>query len=185
MDDDVQVLFREEQYFRQPWVWACVLVPMAGCALLIMYYLWAGQLGDLTPRAMRKLIETEVALVLIALWLYRIRLVTEVRSDGLVLHFQWLWRRRWIPFTDIAGYSVVTYNPIRDYGGWGIRYGVAGDKAYNVSGDRGVRLEFTDGGRLLVGSQRPEELARALDLAMRADATPPVRAHGWAADEHE
>ncbi len=182
MGDDTQVLFREEQQFRQPWVWACVLVPMAACALAIGYFLWAGQPGDLTPQNLRTLISTELVLCAVALWLYQMRLVTEVRADGLVLHFQWLWRRRWIPFTDIRTYSVVTYNPIAEYGGWGIRYGVAGDKAYNVSGSRGVRLEFMNGGRLLVGSQRPEELARALDVATRADATPPARTHGWAGE---
>jgi hypothetical protein len=39
-----------------------------------------------------------------------------------------------------------------EYGGWGIKYGKMG-KAYNVSGNRGVQLEFTDGKRLLIGSQ--------------------------------
>jgi hypothetical protein len=178
MDDDTQVLFREEQYFRQPWVWAFIVLPFAGIALFILWQLWTGQPGGGLSQTMAELIWTEFVLLLIALWLYRMRLVTEVRTDGLVLHFQWLWRRRWIPFTDIARYDVVTYRPLVEYGGWGIRYGPSG-KAYNVSGTRGLRLHFTDGGTLLIGSQRPEELAHALDVAMRADATPPTRAHQW------
>jgi hypothetical protein len=60
---------------------------------------------------------------------------------------------------------VQTYRPIRDYGGWGIRYG-RGGKAYNVSGNRGVMLELSDGQKLLIGSQRPEELANAINLAL-------------------
>jgi hypothetical protein len=36
----------------------------------------------------------------------------------------------------------------------------------NARGDRGVRIELADGSRLLVGSQRPEDLALALERAM-------------------
>jgi hypothetical protein len=53
---------------------------------------------------------------------------------------------------------------LRDYGGWGIRKGRSG-WAYNVSGDRGVRLTYTDGETLLIGSQRADELAKAIEVA--------------------
>ena len=178
MSDAGQVLFREEQYFRQPWVWAFVLVPLAAIACVLLWQLRAEPPGGALPAWAVELVWTEFVLLLVLGWLYKTRLVTEVRADGLVLHFQWLWRRRWIPFTDIRDYRVVTYNPLRDYGGWGIR-GLPGNMAYNVGGNRGVHLTFTDGAKLLVGSQRPAELARALDMAMRADATPPARTHGW------
>jgi len=62
---------------------------------------------------------------------------------------------------------VLTYSPISDYGGWGIRYGSIG-KAYNVSGNRGVQLELLNGERILIGSQKPEELAAAIDLALKS-----------------
>lgn len=64
--------------------------------------------------------------------------------------------------TDSIRHSEVrTYSPLKEYGGWGIRYGSNG-KAYNVSGNQGVQLEFRDGKRLLVGSQLPLELLNAL-----------------------
>ena len=68
-----------------------------------------------------------------------------------------------IKLEDLVKYEVRTYNPIRDYGGWGIRWGSKG-KAYNVSGNRGVYLEYSDGKKLLIGSQKPEKFAEALDL---------------------
>ena len=34
--------------------------------------------------------------------------------------------------------------------------------AYNVSGDRGVQLELVNGTRLLIGSQRSEELVKTI-----------------------
>jgi hypothetical protein len=182
MSDNEQVFFREEQSFRQGWVWALVLLPLVCVSLGLLWIVWFKPPGSVPPELVRSLAATNLVLLAVTFWLYKMRLVTEVRADALVLHFRWLWRRRWIPFTDIQSYHVVTYNPVAEYGGWGIRYGAAGDKAYNVSGTRGVRLHFTYGGRLLIGSQRPEELARALDLALRADATPPVRTHGWSGE---
>jgi hypothetical protein len=34
--------------------------------------------------------------------------------------------------------------------------------AYNVSGNRGLQLELTNGKKILLGTQRPEEIAQAL-----------------------
>ena len=97
---------------------------------------------------------------------YMVNLTTEVHNDGLYFRFY--------PFhlsfqkiepDDIKIFEVRTYSPIREYGGWGIRYGRKG-KAYNVSGNRGLQLEFSDGKQLLIGSQRPEDLAEALNSAI-------------------
>ena len=71
-----------------------------------------------------------------------------------------LYRRR-IALADIASAEAVTYSPIADYGGWGIR-GFGSSVALNARGDRGVRLTLQDGRRVLIGSQRPEELAASL-----------------------
>ena len=38
-------------------------------------------------------------------------------------------------------------------------------KAYNVSGNEGVQLELTNGKRILIGSQRADELADAIKRA--------------------
>ena len=51
--------------------------------------------------------------------------------------------------------------PIRDYGGWGIRYGPGG-KACNISGKHGVQIELLNGERLLIGSRRSEEFISAI-----------------------
>jgi len=74
-----------------------------------------------------------------------------------------------VPITGIVRYRVVQYRPILDYGGWGIRAGRDGERVLNARGDRGVRLELADGSSLLIGSQRPEELAETLERARRPD----------------
>jgi hypothetical protein len=180
MRHDDQVFFREEQAFRQGWVWACVLLPMILIGGGILWQVLTGRPWGNHPLPTVALAWIDIIMAISAVWLYKLRLVTEVRANGLFVHFQWLWRHRLIPFAEIASYAAVTYRPIADYGGWGIRYSMSGaGKAYNVSGNRGVQLEFMNGGRLLIGSQHSEEFARALDAATRADATPPARTHGW------
>jgi len=91
------------------------------------------------------------------------RLVTLVRADGLDVRFAPIHRRFLrIDLGNVDDVAAVTYAPIRDYGGWGIRFGREG-KAYNVWGNRGVRLTFSDGRKLLIGSQRADELVTAIE----------------------
>lgn len=54
-------------------------------------------------------------------------------------------------------FFVREYKPILEYGGYGIRYSFSG-KAYNVRGKMGLQLKFKDGGKLLIGTQKMEEM---------------------------
>jgi hypothetical protein len=101
-------------------------------------------------------------LCLIVLFLLT-RLETEVRSEGLFVRF-FPFHLRFEKFTadDLKEYYARQYNPLLEYGGWGIRYGRAG-KAYNPKGNQGVQLVLKNGKRLLIGSQKPEELVKAIN----------------------
>jgi len=99
--------------------------------------------------------------VLLLFWM--LKLETEVRPDGLYVRF--------FPFhinfkrfgaEDLSEYYARRYKPVLEYGGWGIRYSLRKGKAYNVSGNKGVQLVFRNGKRLLIGSQRAEELEQAI-----------------------
>ena len=68
---------------------------------------------------------------------------------------------------DLSEYYARTYRPIWEYGGWGIRCSFGKGKAYNVSGNKGVQLVFKSGKRLLIGSQRADELEEALSKLER------------------
>ena len=90
------------------------------------------------------------------------------RVDGEGVHIRTLYVvRRTLAFSEIASAEAVVYRPLRDYGGWGLRLGPAG-KAYNMKGDRGVQLRLKDGGGVLVGSGRSEELARIIQTNIGA-----------------
>ena len=88
---------------------------------------------------------------------------TVVAEGALTVTFGWAFPmyRRTIRLSQIRSAEVVTYNPLLECGGWGIR-GWGGNVALNARGNRGVRLGLDGGKRVLVGSQRPEALAQAL-----------------------
>ncbi|MFE4105578.1 DUF6141 family protein [Almyronema epifaneia] len=161
-------MFREVQQFRQKWLWGVLLLSSAAGVLPFGYGLWQqrvwGQPWGNVPLSDTALVVANAIAVLLAVALlyffYVLKLVTEVKADGIHIQFFPLLRRT-IAFVDIQGCQVRTYRPLREYGGWGIRFGFKGN-AYNVSGDRGVELAFFQGKPLLIGSQKPEELAAAI-----------------------
>lgn len=164
MAEPAQAFFREEQYFRQRWLWL-INIATAG----IMWYGFVTQVVLGLPFGDRPASDA----MLTILWLLfgiglpvffrTLRLVTVVSPAG--VHFRFApfhFSYRLLPPVDIRSYEARTYRPLVEYGGWGIRSGRGGD-AYNVSGERGVQFVLAGGKRILIGTQRPEEFAAALD----------------------
>jgi len=87
-------------------------------------------------------------------------LITELRQNNLKV---WLWPLFWrtIRYEDIAEAEARQYNPLTEYGGWGMRWGISG-QCWNVSGRYGVQLVLRNGRRVLIGSRESEELARRI-----------------------
>lgn len=164
-----QILFRERQYFRQIWLWVVVL----GIASIF----WAGfvsqvLLGNSFGNKPASDVHMVVLFLLMGLGLpfffYRMSMTTVVQPGELQVRFwPFILRPVRIPLHTLRNYGRITYNPIRDYGGWGIRWGMKG-KAYNMSGSEGVLLHFYDKESLLIGSQKAGELLEAIRQAKGA-----------------
>jgi len=162
----VPVLFREVQKMNQMWVWLIVAIP-----IIISWYgayqqlLLGKPFGNNPAPDWMILLYFLIFGILFPLFFYSIKLVTEVREDGLSVRFYpFHLSFKTFPFETVRNYEIRTYNPLRDYGGWGIRYGPKG-KAYTTAGNRGVLFEFADGKKikkLMIGSQVPEKLAEAV-----------------------
>ncbi len=150
--------FIEIQQFRQGWLLAIVLVPCISALIYIGFKVFRNWPMSGTNMLIYGAIA--LALVLVPVFMLSIKMITEVKNDAIHIRFFPLKRER-IPFSEIAKCDARQYSPIKEYGGWGIRYGTKG-MAYNVSGDHGVQLELTNGKRLLIGSQRSEELAKTI-----------------------
>lgn len=173
---EASTLFREEQRFGQLWIWALIgLLLLATLALFgqgVHQQLVLGEPWGDNPMSDRGLLVCAVASTLVTLGVFALllsaRLTVEVRADGLFVRYRpFHLRFKEVPLAQVVGHRALVYRPIRDYGGFGIRYG-GGGKAYNVSGDRGVRIDFADGRHLLLGSRRADELAAAISAARAA-----------------
>lgn len=102
-------------------------------------------------------------LVLFALlYLLLFRLVVRVGREDVHVIFGYLgviafrWRGE-----QIHSCRPVTYRPLGEFGGWGIRFGSGGRRCYSARGNQGVLLE-TERHPVIIGSQQPEKLAAAI-----------------------
>jgi hypothetical protein len=162
MSTTAPVAFHEEQRFRQFWIWILIL----GVAAL-QWWGWIQQIllgqpfGDNpAPDWMVWLLWALFGIGLPLSFVY-LRLVIEVDDQGVWLRYVPL-TQRVIRFDEIDRCEATDYQPLRQYGGWGIR-GLGSNRAYNVSGSQGVRLHLRDGSVVVIGSQRSQELALAID----------------------
>lgn len=164
--DPNNVLFHEVQRFRQLWIWIFIVFLMG-----LSWYSFIQQIVLKVPFGTRP----SPNLVVVGMWIlfgwafpvvaFKAGLITEVRRDGIYIRFiPFHLKFRTMPLKAIQTYEARTYRPLREYGGWGIRYG-AGGKAYNVSGYRGVQLSLLSGRKILLGSQKPEDLILAIKRA--------------------
>ncbi len=107
--------------------------------------------------------------IAVALLFWILKLRTEVGPDGLYIRFFPVHIRfKRFAAEDLGEYYARQYKPIFEYGGWGIRGSFKKGRAYNVSGNKGVQLVFKNGKRLLIGSQKAEELEEAVRSIMES-----------------
>ncbi len=133
------ISFTETQQFRQRWLWgiisASILIGIAG--LLIDSSAWP--------------VIVIVLVLPLLMWVYRL----DTRFDQEGVHYKVFplfgWRTiRWINITKA---TVTTY----EFVGYGVRWNF-GEWVYNVNGNQGLRLETSNGKRILIGTQKPDEV---------------------------
>jgi hypothetical protein len=134
---------------------------------LIVWQVILGHAFGSHPMSNANIIGWTIFLWLIYLRLITVRLVTEVSHGELIISLRGLRRSRRVPLDRIQAVETIAHDPARDYGGYGIR-SIPEGKAYVAGDSQGVRLTLAAGEKLVVASQRPEELAAAI----RPSATP-------------
>jgi len=159
------VLFHERQAITLWWVRLIVVAIAAlGWWAFIQQIVLGAQWGTKPAPDWGVWLIFLIAGLIVPVFMFGTRLETIVTQDALRLHYRFL-KRRTVPLADIVSAHAVTYHPLLEYGGWGLRWSPGRGWAWNAAGNRGVRLELAGGKKLLVGSQRPEALAEALEKA--------------------
>ncbi len=158
-------LFSETQRFKQWWLWILLL----GIDGLMLYGVYSQvingqQFGDKPEGNAELLIGAGISL-LVTIFVLSIRLETLVKEDGIYVRFFPIQLSfRFFPWRSLTECHVRKYNPIAEYGGWGLRLGLFGKgTAYNISGNEGLQLEFTDRKKLLIGTHKPAELQEVIN----------------------
>ena len=151
---------RERAAYRErTWApaWAWVLVWGACLAAVGATAYGAGR----EPMSTTALVLTLGAVLLFPLLMSTLFLCldVEVRADHLFIAFGpiHLVRKR-IAYRDMESAAAVTYSPIREFGGWGIRP-MGGKTAWTIRGNRAVRVVLRSGRQIYVGSRFPQRLA--------------------------
>jgi|WetSurMetagenome_2_1015567.scaffolds.fasta_scaffold40608_5 hypothetical protein len=171
-----KLIFREEQKYTQWWLWLILLASFVVAVVPAWYALYMqvstgkpwgddpvtnGSLAGIT-------VFTTLLMTGILLLFKTVRLQTEIRDDGVHFRYSPLVRRwRVIAKGEISGFEVVKYRPVAQYGGWGIRFGTRKyGRAFNVSGNLGLRLFLKNGKTIMLGTQRKEAITYAMDKLM-------------------
>jgi len=152
------ILFSEKQQFRQGWL----ILLMTFINGIFVYGIYQQLIkgipfGD-NPMSNLGLIFVTLMVATITFFLFTFRLETLISREKISIRFFPFHRTfRDFYWKDIHQATVRQYSPISEYGGWGIRFGANG-KAYNVSGNMGLQLEFRVEKKLLIGTKKPDEI---------------------------
>ncbi|WP_211290291.1 hypothetical protein [Polaribacter gangjinensis] len=156
-------VFKEEQRFTQLWLIILIifssLVPIG---VVISEY-----------QKDENAFSVEMLLVIILLILVPLAIIflfkLSTRIDEQGIHYQFFpfhFSDRKISWNEISKAYVRTYDPIGEFGGWGLKGGnifnKSKGKAINVSGDIGIQLELKNGKKLLIGTQKEAEAKSVL-----------------------
>ncbi len=154
-------VFREKQNPLNARTYIALCVPPIVMFGLTIWQVVLGHPWGRHPMSNSRMIGWTIFLCLIYLRLVTVRLRTEVRDGQIAVALRGVWPARSIALSDVKSAKIVTYDPVRDYGGYGIR-SFRGGKAYIARGTEGVQLDLKAGGSVLVGSQRARELLGAV-----------------------
>ena len=171
-----KILFKEEQRFTQWWLWLLLIFAFAVGVIPIWYGLFqqiqTGKPWGDNPTTDAGLwiiaVFTTFLMTGILLTFKTTRLLTEIRHDGIYFRFPPFIRKwRIVSKDEIEKFTVGKYNPIKEYGGYGVRtsFGKYG-RAYNTCGNLGLRVYLKSGKVLLFGTQRTQALSAAMQKMM-------------------
>jgi hypothetical protein len=156
-------IFIEEQRFTQTW-----LLVIIGFSTVVPLTLMGQEFfKDNTKISVQEFTITLLGILASVGIIFIFKLKT--RIDEIGIHYQFFpihFSFKTIPWQEIENAHVRTYDPIGEYGGWGLKGGAFWNKkkgkCINVSGDIGIQLKLNNGKKLLIGTQKKEEAMQVL-----------------------
>ena len=154
--------FKEVQWFNQWFMLITLMVPV-GIGLYCIYAWYIAGIG-VDKVSVEDTSGQLLVLGLLAfttLFMLSMRLYTKVNEQGVhfkFLPFIWNWRK--YSWYDIEICEIRSFDPLSDFGGWGLKKSLKGQPAqwsYTVKGNEGVFLGLKNGKTLIIGTQKSKE----------------------------
>lgn len=157
-------IFIEEQKFTQSWLFIGLAIGLIVVTMPIIKD-WAhisqGSFGEM-------LNDFGGILIILLVFTLFIFFKLKTRIDEKGVYYQYLpfhFSYRFLPWNSISKCYVRNYDAIFEYGGWGLKFSFrkSKGKSFTVKGDVGLQLELMDGKKILIGTQKKEEIQRTID----------------------
>lgn len=151
--------FHEKQKFTQWWLWLILIISSAAPFIgLFRQIFLVEKFGDAPAIDSTIVIFSVVMVLVIALFLI-MNLKTEINQNEIRMKFFPFITKR-IEWKDVKNVKVLNYGFV---GGWGIRLFTQYGTVYNTRGNKGLALELQNGKRILIGTQKEDELRRFIE----------------------
>lgn len=150
--------YKEIQKFNSPFFRALMFVALLGCLFAFFNPL------SLTEQGISNLPALLIAPGLLMLFyiIYTGYLKTVIDQAGIIIEMKILFKfGRTIRWDEIEAIRSDKYRPILEFGGWGYRIGWKG-VAYSCRGNDGLIILLKNGRKVVVGTQKPDELKKYL-----------------------
>lgn len=159
-----KILFKEKQRFRRWWLWIIFLgadfIFISGSYMQLVIGL---PFGNKPLRDTTLLIITGLLVLLTLLYIFMC-FTTLITKNGIYLRFfPFQWDFEYFAWSSITKCTLTRYVTSAQLAGVGLRFGLLSHKtAYNIAGNKGVFLKFSDRKPVFIGTKRPQDLADIL-----------------------
>ena len=154
-------IFKEEQTYRGTWLMYLILMLELPTLTLLSVVVFTSESSDKTE-GMIVLLAVFCIMALVMGLIFNLKLETRIDDKG--IHYKYFPFVKWrlIEKHQIRKVDVVSFSPLTDHGGWGIK-GNKTTKAYTVIGDTGLTIDVGEKKKILIGTQKPKELAEFIE----------------------
>ncbi len=155
-------VFVEEQRFNQWWLYVILAIPLF--TLVLPYIVNVDRFVNSDKESLISVFISLIILLIVVILILLIRLKTKIDENG--IHYQFYpinFNEKFIPWSDISKCYIRKYRPLTEYGGWGYKRSPFGrGRVLNIKGNMGIQLKFNNGKKLLLGTQKPNEVEKVL-----------------------
>jgi len=163
-------IFTEQQKFTQSWLIVLVLIS----TLIPLGMITNDYLKNDGTMETTEFLLLALSMLSVLLLMFVLKLTTRIDEKGIVFRFTpFHFKPKFIAWQEIDKAYTRSYDPISEYGGWGIKGGLFWKKnkgvAYNVSGGKGLQLVLKNGKKILIGTQKPTAIDSVLKTYIQND----------------